>query len=78
MRLVLLFRSPARRELDTLIENMKINLANNYKEPAHDCRRRLGERCEALYHEGKLREKEYRAYRQVYEEYTEKLKDYHH
>ncbi len=72
------FRSKAKRELDGILAELKINLANNYKDPAHDARRRLGIRVEELYAEGKLKEKDYFAYRAEYESYTQKMKDYHH
>lgn len=73
-----LFRSKAEKELDEIIAQIDINLQNNYKSMAHDARRRLGERCEALHNAGALREKEYIYYRRAYEDYTEKMKDYHH
>ncbi len=72
------FRSRARRELDSLIEEIEINLANNYKDVAHDARRRLGRRVEELYADGKLKEKHYRAYRARFETYTQIMRDYHH
>ena len=51
-----LFRPSAEKELDNIIDEIRINLQNNYKEPAHNARRRLGERTEALHAEGKLKE----------------------
>lgn len=68
----------ASAELDALIGEMKINLANNYKSLAHEARKKLGARTEELYRAGKLSEKEYRKYSAVYTEYTEMLHDYHH
>jgi len=68
----------ASAELDALIDEMKINLANNYKSLAHDARKRLGERTEQLHDEGILSEKEYKKYSAIYTEYTEKLHGYHH
>lgn len=73
-----LFRSAAEKELDNLIDEMKINLANNYKSTAHAARIKLGERCEVLHHEGKLKDADYTKYRAIFDEYTEMLKDYHH
>lgn len=73
-----LFRSSAEKELDSIIGEMKINLANNYKEPAHKAREKLGARTEALHAAGKLTDKQYRAYKALYDEYTQRLKDYHH
>ena len=73
-----LFKSKAERELDAVIAEINVNLENNYKSVAHDARKRLGERVETLYAEGKLAERDYLAYRRIYEDYTEKMKDYHH
>ena len=73
-----LFRSAAERELDAIIDEMKVNLANNYKSTAHAAREKLGRRCEELCKDGKISEKTYKKYYTVYEEYTVMLKDYHH
>ncbi|MBQ2863399.1 MAG: hypothetical protein IJE84_04415 [Clostridia bacterium] len=73
-----IFRSRGERELESIVESMKINLANNYKEPAHKDRERIKERAEGLYSERKIKESVYRKYMRIYEEYTIKLKDYKH
>ena len=73
-----LFASRAEKELLKIIDEININLANNYKDVAHDARKRLGSRADELFAEGKLSEKEHLHYRRVYEEYTEKMKNYHH
>jgi hypothetical protein len=73
-----LFKSKGARELEGIIREMKLNLENNYKSTAHEYRKRLGVRCEELYNEGKLSEKDYKKYRAVFEYYTILLKDYHH
>ena len=73
-----IFRSRYVRELDSIIEAMKINLQNNHKEPAHNERKKLGARTEQLYSEGRINEQTYKKYMQIYNEYTIKLKDYKH
>lgn len=73
-----LFRSKAEKELDSIIYEMKQFLSNNYKDLAHSCRKKLLERCEALYAEGALGEEKYKEYLAVYEKYTVMLKDYRH
>jgi len=72
------FRSKEKKELEGIIEEMKINLANNYKSTAHAARERLGRRVEELNAAGKLKEEDYRHYREIFDRYTEMLKDYHH
>lgn len=73
-----LFKSKGEKELAGLFHEMKCNLENNYKDSAHNARRRLGARSEALYADGKISLKVYEKYHRLYEEYTEKLKDYRH
>ena len=73
-----LFKSKGEKELANLLFEMRCNLENNYKDSAHNARRRLGQRAEELYAEGKIGPKVYEKYHRIYEEYTEKLKDYRH
>ena len=73
-----LFKSRGERELETIVESMKINLQNNYKEPAHNDRKRIRERAEQLYSAGKISDAVYKKYIRIYEEYTIRLKDYKH
>lgn len=73
-----LFKSKGEKELEHILFEMKCNLENNYKDSAHNARKRLMERADALYAEGKIKEKVYQKYRLIYEEYTERLKDYRH
>ena len=73
-----LFKPKAERELDAVLAELRANLENNYKSTAQAAREKLGERCEALYAEGKLREASYKKYKKLYEEYTLSMRDYHH
>ena len=73
-----LFKSKGERELSAIYHEMRCKLEYNYKDSAHDARRRLGARAEELFAEGKIGEKVYQKYHRIYEEYTEKLKDYRH
>ena len=72
------FRSKAEKELDLLIFELQQNLENNYKDAAQNARIRLGERLEALWQDGKLKEKEYRRFSVLYTEYSAKMTGYHH
>lgn len=72
------FKSKAVKELDAIIEDIKINLSNNYKEPAHNARKRLNEKIEEFYNNGSLKNKEYMKYKAIAGEYNEMMKDYHH
>lgn len=68
----------AKKELDDIIHEIDVNLANNYKSVAHENRKKLIERTEALYEVGALKDKDYVEYRKRYETYTQVMKDYHH
>ena len=75
----MLFRNlRAKKELDGIIHEIDVNLANNYKSVAHDNRKKLIECTEALNQAGALKEKDYQYYRMRYETYTQVMKDYHH
>ncbi len=72
------FRSAGERELEGILAELRANLENNYKSTAQAARVKLGERCEALWNEGKIKEKVYKKYRDLFEEYSHMLRDYHH
>ncbi|MBQ2544972.1 MAG: hypothetical protein II557_01685 [Clostridia bacterium] len=72
------FRSAGERELEGILAELRANLENNYKSTAQAARVKLGERCEALWNEGKIKEKVYKKYRDLFEEYSLMLRDYHH
>ncbi len=72
------FRSAGERELEGILAELRANLENNYKSTAQTARVKLGERCEALWNEGKIKEKVYKKYRDLFEEYSLMLRDYHH
>ena len=71
-------RSAGERELEGILAELRANLENNYKSTAQAARVKLGERCEALWNEGKIKEKVYKKYRDLFEEYSLMLWDYHH
>lgn len=73
-----LFKSAAVKELEQIAFELQQNLENNYKDAAQNARIRLGERLEALWQAGKLKEKEYRRFSVLFTEYTAKMTGYHH
>ena len=73
-----LFKSKEKKELDGIIAELNNYLQNNYKGPAHDMRRLLKERADALFGEGRINEEVYKHYIAIYERYTEMMKDYRH
>ncbi len=73
-----LFKSAAVKELEQIAFELQQNLENNYKDAAQNARIRLGERLEALWQAGKLKEKEDRRFSVLFTEYTAKMTGYHH
>lgn len=73
-----LFKSKEKKELDGIIAELNNYLQNNYKDPAHDMRRLLKERADALYAEGRIDDDTYKKYISIYESYTEMMKNYRH
>ena len=55
-------------EIERILAELRANLENNYKSTAQAARVKLGERCEALWNEGKIKEKVYKKYRDLFEE----------
>ncbi len=68
----------AKKELDTILFEMKQYLANNYKDLAHAAREKLGSRTEELLQAGLIDEKTAQKYRRIYTEYTTRLHGYRH
>ena len=68
----------AKKELEAILLELKVNLANNYKEPAHKARQRLALRTEELFSQGRINRSVRDRYMKIYEEYTAVMKDYHH
>ncbi len=75
---MLFFRSKAVKELDSIVNDVEQYLMNNYKDPAHESRKKLGKRTQELFSERKIDEKTYRKYMLKYSKFTNTMRDYHH
>lgn len=69
-------RSPAVRELEEILAELRANLENNYKDAAQSSLSKLRKRTEEL--RGELKEKEYRRFSVICTEYGVKMTGYHH
>lgn len=67
-----------RLEIEGIIKEIKINLENNYKDLAHDARKKLHATLESYYQQGMMKEKDYNKYKKIADEYSAKMSDYHH
>lgn len=67
-----------RVELDQSLNELKINLENNYKDLAHDALKQLHEKLERFHNEGSMKDKDYNKYKKIADEYSIRLRNYHH
>ena len=68
----------SRIELDALLKELQMNLANNYKDLAHDALKELHRVLEEYHDSGVLKDKDYRRYKSVADEYSVRMANYHH
>lgn len=67
-----------KQQLNAKLNETNMNLANNYKDLAHDALKELDQMVEDLKQSGDLKEKDYQKMRQMVDGYKVKLSDYHH
>lgn len=66
------------RELDAIIQELQVNLENNYKDLAHDALKKLHGTLEDKLTAGEIKERDYRKYKKIAEDYSAKMANYHH
>ncbi len=67
-----------KQQLNAKLTEMNMNLANNYKDLAHDALKELDRMVENFKASGDLKEKDYQKMRRMVDDYKRKLADYHH
>lgn len=67
-----------RMELDSIIRDLQVNLENNYKDLAHDALKKLHGTLEAYLNNGTIKEKDYKKYKKIADDYSAKMANYHH
>ena len=73
-----MMKRSVKQQLNAKLNEMNMNLANNYKDLAHDSLKELDQMVEDLKQSGDLKEKDYQKMRQMVDGYKVKLSDYHH
>ena len=64
--------------LDSKLDELKMNLENNYKDLAHGALKEYHAILEDLHDRGCISERTYLKYLKTGEKYKEDMKDYHH
>ena len=67
-----------KQQLNAKLTEMNMNLANNYKDLAHDALKELDRMVEDFKASGDLKEKDYQKMRRMVDDYKRKLAEYHH
>ena len=78
MRYETMMKRNIKQQLNAKLTEMNMNLANNYKDLAHDALKELDRMVEDFKASGDLKEKDYQKMRRMVEDYKRKLADYHH
>ena len=73
-----MMKRSVKQQLNAKLNEMNMNLANNYKDLAHDALKELDQMVEDLKQSVDLKEKDYQKMRQMVDGYKVKLSDYHH
>lgn len=68
----------ARKEIESLFNEIQINLENNYKDLAIGARKKASERLEELFAAGELSDKDYGKLKTKMNDYTIRMEGYHH
>lgn len=71
-------KNPLEQKIETLINDLKLYLENNYKDLAIQSRKEAISLVEESYEQGKLSDKSYAKYKAILSEYTENMKNYNH
>lgn len=67
-----------KKQVNAAINELDMNLSNNYKDLAHKALRELDELVNKLYDDGDLKEKDYMKLSAKVDEYKRRMSGYHH
>ncbi len=67
-----------KKQVNAAINELDMNLSNNYKDLAHKALRELDELVNKLYDDGALKEKDYMKLSAKVDEYKRSMSGYHH
>ncbi len=70
--------STAYKEMEKLLNDIQINLENNYKDLAIDARKTAEERIAQMKADAELNDKEYKRLKERLDSYTQRMVGYHH
>ena len=68
----------ARKEIESIFNEIQINLENNYKDLAIGARKNAEKRLSELKADGSLNDKDYAKLKNTLDDYTKRMEGYHH
>ena len=68
----------AKKTIEGLFNELKMNLSNHYKDLAHDTKKEISFKLEEYYKKGDIKEKDYLNFKKKLDEYENKMVGYHH
>lgn len=71
-------RSAAYKEMEKLLNDIQINLENNYKDLAINARKAAEERMAQMKAGGELSDREYKKLKERLDSYAQRMVGYHH
>jgi hypothetical protein len=73
-----MIKKSVKKQIDSKMLELNMNLSNNYKDLAHGALKELDALIEQLKASGDLKEKDYNKYRKIVDDYKARLANYHH
>ncbi len=67
-----------KKEIEDLFNDIQINLENNYKDLAIGARKKAEEKLASVEKTGELKDKDYKKLKAKLDDYTNRMKGYHH
>lgn len=67
-----------KQSLEGKLNELKMNLENNYKDLARTALKEYQELVEQYHSTGELKDKDYGKYKQIADEYAMRMQNYHH
>lgn len=74
----MMVKKKVKQAIESKMNELKMNLENNYKDLARSALKEVQELLEAYRESGELKEKDYKKYKQIADTYALGMVNYHH
>ena len=73
-----LIKKSVKLDLEAILNELRVNLENNYKDLAHDALKKLQITLDTYKDNGAMKEKDYLKYKKIADDYSKRMENYHH